>query len=420
MADRNLKIALKTIGADRWIAGIYYISNLVRSLKSLPESESPRIVLARSAESEVAHHQNLDGVVEWFPRNHVRETTSLRAKVRRRATRIVDGNASLFKLSRWVFSHTKKLRYRRLLNELSNERVSILFPCLASVGKKTPIPWLPWAWDFQHKYHPDLFSKGEKTNRDRIFKSFIDDAPLVVTSSEDAKKDFQRFYPGSEKKVRVLRFRTYPEKSWFTGDHSSICRKYNLPSKFLLLPNQFFVHKNHRSVFESMKILAAKQIDVKIVCTGNTADWRNPSHFQTLQEYIEREGLNERIRILGLIARDDQIQLMRSAAAIVQPSLFEGWSTVVEDARTLGKKIFLSDIPVHREQAPPRAIYFDPHNATDLANKIADVWTDLTPGPDREAEKMALELQKGLVADYARRFLEIAREAMSLHSKGSV
>jgi len=33
----------------------------------------------------------------------------------------------------------------------------------------------------------------------------------------------------------------------------------------------------------------------------------------------------------------------------------------MEEARTLGKTIVLSDIPVHREQAPHQGVYFDPH-----------------------------------------------------------
>ncbi len=40
-------------------------------------------------------------------------------------------------------------------------------------------------------------------------------------------------------------------------------------------------------------------------------------------------------RFLGFIDRGEQLQLMKNSIAIVQPSLFEGWSTVVEDTKAM-------------------------------------------------------------------------------------
>ena len=129
-------------------------------------------------------------------------------------------------------------------------------------------------------------------------------------------------------------------------------------------------------------------------------------------EFIEDNELSGVIHILGLLPRLDQIQLMRAAAAIVQPSLFEGWSTVVEDVRALGKRVFLSDIPVHREQQPPGAIYFQPDAPNTLAKGIAEVWDTLPGGPCSSEEEDALGTQRTRVAQYGRDFLAIVRELL--------
>jgi glycosyltransferase involved in cell wall biosynthesis len=97
------------------------------------------------------------------------------------------------------------------------------------------------------------------------------------------------------------------------------------------------------------------------------------------------EGLSANIRFLGFIDRAEQLALMQAAQAIVQPSLFEGWSTVVEDAKALGKFLILSDLPVHREQlAAPysaaHAAFFDPHNPQTLADCIEQAWQN-PPNP---------------------------------------
>lgn len=76
---------------------------------------------------------------------------------------------------------------------------------------------------------------------------------------------------------------------------------------------------------------------------------------------------------------------------MVQPSLFEGWSTVVEDARALGKTIVLSDIDVHLEQDPPHGHTFRAGDPADLARALQEAQGDFTPtaGTERETEARA-------------------------------
>ena len=89
---------------------------------------------------------------------------------------------------------------------------------------------------------------------------------------------------------------------------------------------------------------------------------------------------------MGLVPKFDQIQLMRRSIAVVQPSLFEGWSTLVEDARLLGKPMILSNLPVHLEQNPPYSAFFEVNSPEDLAKLLGDFWQNYHPGPDLEKE----------------------------------
>jgi glycosyltransferase involved in cell wall biosynthesis len=45
----------------------------------------------------------------------------------------------------------------------------------------------------------------------------------------------------------------------------------------------------------------------------------------------------------------------------------------VEEAKSLGKFVVVSDIPVHREQAPARGMFFDPSDPNSLANILLDI-----------------------------------------------
>jgi len=101
---------------------------------------------------------------------------------------------------------------------------------------------------------------------------------------------------------------------------------------------------------------------------------------------------------------------MRQSVATLNPSLFEGWSTTVEEARSIGKRVVLSDICVHLEQDPPGATYFDRNNPDDLAHKLYELWQELTPGPDIVMETKARESLPARLAEFGERFFSIAKE----------
>jgi len=62
---------------------------------------------------------------------------------------------------------------------------------------------------------------------------------------------------------------------------------------------------------------------------------------------------------------------MKNAQAVIQPSFFEGWSTVVEDAKSLNQHIIVSDLEVHKEQLESYPhLMFERTSSNNLAKKI--------------------------------------------------
>ena len=55
--------------------------------------------------------------------------------------------------------------------------------------------------------------------------------------------------------------------------------------------------------------------------------------------------------------------------ALINPSFFEGWSTTVEEAKSLGTKMILSNIKLHLEQAK-NALFFDPKKVESFQDVI--------------------------------------------------
>jgi len=102
------------------------------------------------------------------------------------------------------------------------------------------------------------------------------------------------------------------------------------------------------------------------------------------------------------------MQLLQAAHAMVQPSLFEGRNTGVEEARLLGKVILLSRIDVHVEQSPPGCVFFEPRDAGALSSQLLGVWNGSIGEWSREAEQLAVRDYRLLAADYGRKVLTLA------------
>ncbi len=100
--------------------------------------------------------------------------------------------------------------------------------------------------------------------------------------------------------------------------------------------------------------------------------------------------------------------------AMINPSRFEGWSTSVEEAKSLGKAILLSDIDVHREQAPERGTFFDPDSAEALAELISSAWERFDPAAERAAAEAAAGRLPSRRRAFAETYAAIVREAVGV------
>jgi glycosyltransferase involved in cell wall biosynthesis len=132
-----------------------------------------------------------------------------------------------------------------------------------------------------------------------------------------------------------------------------------------------------------------------------------------LKVWATSAGLSDNIRFLSLIPYTDVVQLMRQSIAVVQPSLYEGWSTTVEECKVLSKPILLSRIQVHEEQAPKHGTFVDKNNPSDLAEQFVRLWKSGASGPNFELETQSRsEIIDGLCA-FGNGFLDIVDEVTS-------
>ncbi len=383
----RLKIALLLNGSHDWIGGSEYFENLILALGNLP-SHRRKFDIYVISDDELPVHLN-----------------PFVTKIYTRKDMLPIG---FFERIKWkiirYFSNDKNSFFESFLKK---EKIDFLYPYTNLDNRTKPYRSSAWITDFQHKHLPDNFTSSELESRDEDFSNIARSAERVILSSKMAEADCHQFYPNSRGKTGVMSFRVVPLPEWYEGNPIETQKKYNLPDKFFIVSNQFWLHKNHFLIFKALQLMKDRSIFPTIICTGHIHDYRCPEYSDTVLSSIHKYDISQQVIILGLIPKTDQIQLIRRSIAIIQPSLFEGWSTIIENGRCLGKPIILSDFPVHKEQNPPNSMYFERNSAEQLAECIEKYWSTFPIGPDLEREKGAFLKQQEYVSDYGKSFLKI-------------
>lgn len=341
------KIGLLFAGDSNWMGGVYYTVNVLESLKSLPVTEQPFVYLFYNKSTPEEVLQTISySKLKMIRNEFFKPFKRLLKKVSGKAVTGKDLYASL-KLD-GLFPVTKFLPFYQ------DAGTNVFF----------------WIYDFQHKFLPEMFYDEENKFRDENFENMATHAKHIVVSSHDAAGHFKKFFPQSKAMVHVLQFVSLIDFNQLPNEEL-IREKYKITGPYFLVSNQFWKHKNHTVVLEALKLLKEKNVNAKIIFTGKEHDPRNPDYVNGLKKFISDNQLQNHISMLGFMPRYDQLALMKYAHAAIQPSKFEGWSTVVEDAKSLSTKIILSNLAVHHEQCGDKALYFDVNDAASCAEHIS-------------------------------------------------
>ncbi len=322
-----------------WQGGVNYYHNLLTCYQRYPD-DALRLEVFTDYEEDIARYRSDAIEIHLCPEVSLR---GLQSTPRRAVNKLLHYDPVLL---RAVQRHQIDLLTHR------------------SIGRQRTVNTLPWLPDFQHKKYPEFFTANECDNRN----ASVHNAGLwgnILLSSRAAVKDFRRYYPElSSVETRVLHFSNTAALSIVPLLREELQAQYPVDEPYFFLPNQFWRHKNHAVVVEALRQTPS---DIRVICTGAMEDTRDPSYGPSLLGKVKQAGVEQRFVCLGTVPYPALVSLMHHSIGVLQPSLFEGWSTSVEESKAMGKQIVLSNIDVHREQAPERGVFFSPDSPEELA-----------------------------------------------------
>ena len=269
--------------------------------------------------------------------------------------------------------HFVNLGLKEIKEICIHEDIQVLLPSLMVLPKDFEIPWIGYISDFQHKYLPHLFTTFEIRRRDKKFAEMLENARVILVNSSKTADDIAKFYPSHRSTLIRLPFNASPKPSWFLQDFQC-SGSFDIKTPYFIICNQFWQHKGHELAFKAFSRLIERNPYVNLVCTGSTVDGRNRSFFSHLMLLTKELQLIDNIHILGLLPKLNQIQLMKSAIALIQPTYFEGapGGGAVYDAISLGVPAIVSDIPVNKELSNDLVAFFRVGDIDDLVVRMQE------------------------------------------------
>lgn len=189
----------------------------------------------------------------------------------------------------------------------------------------------------------------------------------IITISNYVKNDLAKYYKFTLDKTTTTYCASEPllkarsVKPSFIGD--------DVP--FILCVGRAFPHKNLQLVIDAMPQLLAHDPNLKVVLAG-----KKEQYYERLEKYASKLDYKDHVIIPGFVSDEELKWLYEHCSAYVFPSFSEGFGLPGLEAMVHGAPVVSSNATCLPEIYGDAALYFNPNNVDDAAQKIERVLRD--------------------------------------------
>jgi glycosyltransferase involved in cell wall biosynthesis len=238
------------------------------------------------------------------------------------------------------------------------------------------VPFASTVWDLAHRempYFPEVSLSGWTFDqRESFYQHVLPRASIVVIGNSAGARSVNSFYRVPSENICAIPLPVdYEPLQWITAD-VSVLQPYGLtPGEYLFYPAQFWPHKNHITLVDTLAALRSEGKPFKLVFTGS--DKGNRAH---VESYVAQHGLKDFVVFAGFVETRVLHQLYLNAFAMTFASLLGPDNLPPLEAMALGCPVVCATYNGAREQLGDAALFFDGLDfdaATDEVLKLGDV-----------------------------------------------
>lgn len=254
-------------------------------------------------------------------------------------------------------------------------------------GRATTLPW--------------PFYQVKRLGYEIILNHTIKNSQKIITVSKATKNEIIDHFGIKPSKIVV----TYEGADLNNSNPpASPSQDEQLKTKnYFLYVGNAYPHKNLERLLEVIASIKYQTSDIKLVLVG-----KQDYFYKRLRRKVGEMGLAKEIIFYGEVNDAELQNLYKNTTALILPSLMEGFGLPALEAMSQGCLVLASDIPVLHEICGEAAIYFNPLDIDEIAEKIKMAITDE-------------ELKKNLISiglEFAEKFSweKLAKETLKVYN----
>lgn len=221
--------------------------------------------------------------------------------------------------------------------------------------------------DLIHLARPEYTRSPAKRAYSRLmFQTIRRRATAIVTVSEFTKREFLRLVGPPTAPITVAH--NGVDEHWFQRSEPSLATR---TGPYVVCVASLKPHKNLVTLIDAFASLRSR-LPHKLLIVGRTEGLRTADH-----RVLERAAANgDRIQMIGEVSDVALRSLVAGAAALVHPSLYEGFGLPPLEAMAAGCPCLVSRATAMPEVCGDAALYCNPLDAADIAERLLELVTD--------------------------------------------
>jgi glycosyltransferase involved in cell wall biosynthesis len=237
----------------------------------------------------------------------------------------------------------------------------VVHPGVATVTTILDVIWV---------HHPEAVTLLFRTMGRTLTPSVARSSARVIAISEAARDDIAATLRLDVEKFDVTPLGVLPPPvSPVAPDPRVVRERLGLGSEPIVLC--VAAKRAHKNLHGLIRAIALLSEPAQLVLPGSPNDYE-----RELRALALELGVQERVRFPGWTTAGDLEDLYRVAACFVLPSFQEGFGLPVLEAMARGVPVACSDNSSLPEVAGDAALYFDPHEVSQIAAQIARLLSD--------------------------------------------